>query len=148
MACSKTVDKEIDLDEKPTLLPLISKYLVISWITLVEWDLDSKMDNFKVAECKVEGVKKKWVVLDPKIEGMKLSHFDDFIIENLIHQGARVWIKCISDLEDIEINEGCLMRGQRCFACIQLSNKMIEHKVINYLGHQRYTVHIKKSFPW
>ena len=142
----KTVDDQVEVDEKQTLSPLVSRYLVISWLYVVEWDLDCKIPNFMVCELKLE--RQKFVKMEPKVEGIKLSKFNHFITQNLLEQGCRVWIKCISDLENIETNEGCLMRGQRCFCCIQLTNKMQEFRVINYLGHQRFTVRIKKEYPW
>ena len=145
-AGSKTVDDQIEVDVAPSLSPLVSRFLVISWMYVIEWEIDSKMPNFMVSELKLE--RQKFVKMEPCVEGISLSKFDKFIAQNLLEQGCRVWIKCISDLENIESNEGCLMRGQRCFCCIQLTNKMQEFRVINYLGHQRFTVRIKKEFPW
>ena len=142
MAC---VDDQVEIEEGPSQSPLISRYLILTWTTMVEWDIDAKMSNFQVVEFKLE---KKIVKMVPRVDGMKLSKFDNFIVENLLQQGCRVWYKNITDLEDIDTHEGCLMRGQRGYLCIQLSNKMVEHKAISYLSHQRYTVRIKKEYPW
>ena len=134
-------------DEKPTVSPLLSKYLVISWAMMIEWTLDSVMKNFEVTEFRL---KNKKVVSDRFPDGaMKLAKFDNFIVEHMLENNCRVWFKAIGDLTDVNDDcAGCLCRGQKGYLCIQISNKMVEHKVVAYLGHQRYCVRIKKAYPW
>ena len=47
-AGSKTVDDQIEVDVAPTLSPLVSRFLVISWMYVIEWEIDCKMPNFMV----------------------------------------------------------------------------------------------------
>ena len=135
-------------DANPTVSPLISRYLVLSWAMLIEWEIDFKLKNFEVIEFKLDS--KKFVKCNRFMATqMQLSKFDNFIVKHLLENGCRVWYKAIGDLVNInDSTAGCLCRGQKGFLCVQISNKMIEHKVVAYLGHQRYCVRIKNTFPW
>ena len=134
------VDDQLEIQEEPMISPLLSRFMVISWVTLVEWELDTHMKNFEVTEFRLKKKKDKHVTCDkfPRRE-MALTKFDNFIVKSLLEQGCRVWFKAIGDLislKDLD-NVGCLNRGQKGFVCFQLVNKMQESKVIAYLEHQR-----------
>ena len=143
-----TCDDVKGFDEpKPTVSPLISRYLVLSWAMLIEWELDYKLKNFEVVEFRL-GKNPKHVTCDKfKKREMALSKFDNFIVQHLLENRCRVWFKAIGDLVNND-DQGCLLRGQKGFLCVQLSNKLQEYKVVGYLSHQRYTVRIKKEYPW
>ena len=117
---------------------------------MIEWELDYKLKNFEVVEFKLAKNPKHITCDKFKEMQMCLSKFDGFIVQNLLSQGCRVWFKAIGDLVNIKDDStaGCLCRGQKGFLCVQISNKMVEHKVVAYLGHQRYCVRIKNAFPW
>ena len=135
-------------DDKPTVSPLISRYLVLSWAMLIEWEIDFKLKNFEVVEFKLDPRNKKDVVCEKfKNREMALSKFDNFIVQHLLQNQCRVWFKAIGELVNND-DQGCLLRGQKGFLCVQMSNKLQEYKVVGYLGHQRYCVRIKKEYPW
>ena len=49
-----TVDDQIEFKEEPTISPLLSRFMVISWVTLVEWELETQMKNFEVTEFRLK----------------------------------------------------------------------------------------------
>ena len=103
-----TCDENTNLtDEKPTISPLLSRYLVISWAMMIEWTLDSVMKNFEVTEFRL---KNKKVFCDRFPDGaMKLAKFDNFIVQHMLENNCRVWFKAIGDLTDVNDDcEGCL----------------------------------------
>ena len=67
----------------------------------------------------------------------------------LIKHGSNVWFKCISDLVDnMETQEGCLLRSQKGFVYIQLHSKFEQEMVVRYMGHQRYHVRVVDEYSW
>ena len=106
---------------------------------MIEWTLDTVMKNFEVTQFHLKN--KKVVSVRFPDGSMKLAKFDNFIVEHILENKCRVWFKAIGDLIDVDDDcEGCLCRGQKGYLCIQILNKMTEHKVVAYLGHQRYCV--------
>ena len=141
----------------PEISPVLKKYMIVNWVSIVQDDPGMVMPNFEVSRLFCFDDNNNVYLNDYPWELM-LSEKDSKIFGRLVKNNYRLWFKCISDPrmlcverfmgvhEEGEIDE---RMGQTGFLCIRLNN---DAKKINicqdYYEHLEYKVIVKDGWPW